>query len=728
MKKRSLCLWILSLLGLCAPAWPGDEASATRIFVKFRTRSELLTAARAAAPALVGASARLSEPRAAALSYLLARSGIVSIKAAKPDAGLEPLVAGIERLFIAEVGAEADVESTLRALAARPDVEYAEPNFEAYATGVQEDAAIRAAAMASGYSGTPNDPWYSLQWGLRDLGQAVNGVTGIAGADINAPGAWSITTGSDGIVLAFLDSGISLTAEEFSGRIVAGYDFVNNRSEPADDCGHGTGMASIAAATGNNGARMAGVDWKCSTGNNGARMAGVDWKCRIMPVKILDTNGCTTYDRLIQGLIFAADHGARVINMSLGGTANASQLKDAVNYAASRGAILVASTGNDNSGTPLYPAAYDNVIAVGATNSSDRRAAPFSNPGIAGSNYGDHVDFVAPGDFVVGLYYSDPSRVSLWSGTSVSASMVSGVVALMLGVSPNLAFDQIYAALKAGAHDQVGLASEDVQGWDKYYGWGRIEAFKSLLVAQGAIFFSHVVVGGGFNTVFTLLNTGSAPVNGTLYMTREDGRPMEAAIAAGSSVPVVSPSAAVTASSIPITVPPGGARFVTAGPVNPADPDIATGWARLETTGGLTCGVGTYQQATGNALTGIAGVLSSTLLDSATIPIDWDNSERRYTGFAIANPGDEDIYVKIVILRQDGTPERTLAIPELNPLRLKQQVARFVHQEMLDRTGFQGSMVLIGENGKRFSVVALVFNKDLYAAMPVIPSKAPGIQ
>lgn len=472
MKRILFCSLAIIAMAACALAQT-DQYNPSRIIVKFRSGTQLLKDARAAAPRIVGQSANLNEPAFAAtgLSSVLVGSGISRLHAVKPDAGLEPLAGGMERIFIADLEDSKNAESVIQNLSSRADVEYAEPDFIARAAGKLEKLDTPAAV--------PNDPLFSKQWGLQNTGQSVAGISGKSGADINAVAAWDITTGNPNLTIAILDTGIQSNATEFSGRLVAGYDYVNNKTSTDDDNGHGTGVASIAAAA----------------GGNGTLMAGVDWKCKVMPVKVLDNQGSGTYTNIIPGITFAADHGAKIINLSLGGTSSSQALQDAVDYAYGKAAILVASMGNENVGTPLYPAACKNVIAVGATNSSDQRAVPFSCSGPAGSNYGDAIAFIAPGDLLLGLDPTSPSLYGYFCGTSASAPMVSGTISLILNVDSTLTYNQIYEILKSGARDQVGLPSEDTPGWDKYYGWGRIDAYRSL-VAAGAF----VLQSGGAGT------------------------------------------------------------------------------------------------------------------------------------------------------------------------------------------------------------------------------------
>jgi len=237
--------------------------------------------------------------------------------------------------------------------------------------------------------------------------------------------------------------------------------------------------------------------------------------------------------------------------------------------------------------------------------------------------------------------------------------------------------------------------------------------------------FAHVAIGGGFSTVFTLLNTGNDTLVGNLVLTRSDGIPLVAALEFSS------PAGAVSASTAEVVIPPGGVRIVEArAQVNQDAP--TAGWARVESTGGALGGVATFQLESESRLISIAGVLSAEQTHVATIPAIDDIREGRYTGYAAANHGSSNIFVRIVMVNADGTIRQTLRPPMLNPLEPGRQIARFLFQDVNDpEFKFQGSMILIADDDRDFSVVALVQSEGaagpLYTAIPVIPSKTPGI-
>ncbi|WP_075064115.1 S8 family serine peptidase [Ornatilinea apprima] len=264
-----------------------------------------------------------------------------------------------------------------------------------------------------------------------------------APAHVNAPAAWDVTTGSRDVVLAILDSGIDLSHPEFAGRLLPGYDFVDNDTTPQDGDGHGTHVTGIAAATGNN--------------NQG--IAGIDWQSRILPVRILNNFGSGTTVNFAKGILYAIDHQADVINLSLGTSVNSSLLEYSTYYAYQKGISLIASSGNFN-GPVSYPAAYPWVLAVGATNDLDQRWSS--------SNYGPQLDLVAPG---VGIYSTGLAGSYYYeTGTSMAAPLAAGTAALLAGRDGFTTPDRIYAALTQSASQYP--ARDDFLG----YGLLRVDA------------------------------------------------------------------------------------------------------------------------------------------------------------------------------------------------------------------------------------------------------------
>lgn len=284
---------------------------------------------------------------------------------------------------------------------------------------------------------TPNDPFYSYD--ATPFGR------------INAPSGWDISTGSSAVRLAVLDTGIDFTHPEFAGRTVTGYDFVNNDTDPSDDHGHGTLAAGIAAAT----------------GNNGVGVAGVDWRSVIMPVKVLDASGSGFTSVIAKGITYAADNGARVLSMSFGGGAS-STMQAAIDYAAGKDCVLVAAAGNDGAQIDRYPASYPNVISVGALQGDT--IASFSN-------WGSALDVVAPG---VAIYAPQKGGgYTYFSGTSAATPFVAGLASLVLSVA-NQSAVVVSNEITSTATD-LGAG-----GWDAYYGWGRINIDAALKAAGGS--------------------------------------------------------------------------------------------------------------------------------------------------------------------------------------------------------------------------------------------------
>ncbi|GLR15671.1 thermitase [Portibacter lacus] len=317
----------------------------------------------------------------------------------------------------------------------------------------------------------PNDAEFSKQWGLHNDGSFPLGNGTKEGADIEMKKAWEISKGNEKTIIAILDSGLKLDHPEISNRLWSnekgfhGKDFANNDDIPADDLGHGTNVTSIIAANANN--------------NNG--FAGVNWNSKIMVLKILNENNQGYYSWWAEAIYYAANNGANVLNMSVGGSSYSAVMEDAINYATNKGVIIVACMMNENSSVPYYPAAYDNTIAVGSTDPDDKRSNSFPWNTTKGSSYGDHIDVSAPGNYIYGISYNSNSNYgTYWSGTSQATPHVVGVVSLLLDVDPDLTLESIRSILTNSAEDQVGRSNEDLAGWDPYHGHGRINAYSAL--------------------------------------------------------------------------------------------------------------------------------------------------------------------------------------------------------------------------------------------------------
>jgi hypothetical protein len=227
--------------------------------------------------------------------------------------------------------------------------------------------------------------------------------------------------------------------------------------------------------------------------------------------------------------------------------------------------------------------------------------------------------------------------------------------------------------------------------------------------------FPQVAIGGGYTTVFNLLNTGSTAVAGNLVLAQGDGTPM--IVTFGS----------VQSASTSVSIPPGGAQQIIAGPLNATEPTRA-GWGRVESSGGTPGGVGTFQFVQGGVLKTIVGVLSSPPANSSTIPINDNAPQGHSTGYAFANPGVVDVNIKIVLVDSSGTITQTVLLPQLNPLKAGGYYSAILNGDLNNPIfQFDGSIVAIADGTNTFSVMALVLDNGQLTAIPVIAGKAPGV-
>lgn len=327
----------------------------------------------------------------------------------------------------------------------------------------------------------PNDVLFFQQWYLDN-----NGVNGEVDADVDLPEAWALEKGSEDVLLVIMDSGVEFGHPEFNGREYTnpietnnfsdsdgngyiddtnGWDFVDNDNDPNDERGHGTAVAGIAAAN----------------GDDARGYAGVDWNCKIMSLRVLNGNGSGSYSWLAEALYYAANIGADVVNMSLGGLGESSILSDAAAYAASQNCLLIAASGNHGTNEPMYPASLPTVMSVGAIDWNNDRCDPYSISGTGGSGFGPFIELVAPGDRIPILNhenYNDYTDVQ--SGTSFAAPIVSGIACLIKARFPKADATMIRNLLHATAEDELGRSFEDVPGRDDHHGYGRVNAFEAL--------------------------------------------------------------------------------------------------------------------------------------------------------------------------------------------------------------------------------------------------------
>lgn len=329
------------------------------------------------------------------------------------------------RVEVARIDSELR-QRLLQRLRYDPRIEYVEPNYKAQALLV------------------PNDPLLSNQWGLFT----------IKAAD-NAQSAWNLSQGSSSVEIAILDTGIDEAHPDLRDKISRSQNFTNSPTVQ-DVFGHGTHVAGIAAAA----------------TNNGQGIAGVAYQVKLANLKVLDDNGSGYYSWIASGLIWAADQRIPVVNMSLGGSSSSLLLSDAVTYATNKGTLLVGAAGNSGKNTYTYPAAFDQVIAVAATDKNDNKASF--------SNYGTWVDIAAPGVAIYSTLPTYPNKVSslrsygYLNGTSMATPFVAGTAALLFG-SGNTSSE---------VRNYLEDYADRINGTGIYFLHGRVNSYRSLQALQ----------------------------------------------------------------------------------------------------------------------------------------------------------------------------------------------------------------------------------------------------
>lgn len=330
----------------------------------------------------------------------------------------------------------------MKYFAEHPDSMYAEPNYILLPNRV------------------PNDSFYRrYQWNLPL---------------IRMEQSWDISEGSPDVIIAIVDTGIDLHHPEFQGKLVGGYNVIEDNNNPNDDNGHGTHVSGIIAAR----------------TNNHEGIAGISWRSRLMPVKAIGADGSGTAFDIAQGIRWATDHGARVINLSVGNYTPSAALQEACTYAYNHNVVLVAATGNDATDQPGYPAAYKEVLGVSAVDHL-KRFAEFSN-------FGNYVDVVAPGVDIPSTYiYGDYAALS---GTSMACPHVTALASLILSVNPSLTSQEVMQLIRETAAD-LGRP-----GRDYYFGYGIIDVDSALQHAKPHIAAPLAPSGDGFTGIGGLLN------------------------------------------------------------------------------------------------------------------------------------------------------------------------------------------------------------------------------
>jgi len=424
----------------------------------------------------------------------------------------------------------ADLEKALERYRNSPAVEYAGPNH-----------VLRIAAQR-----WPNDPillygWDYLdlgfiilyQWGLYNDGSGSGfGPGGLPRADIKAPEAWAVETGRPDVVIAVLDTGIDYTHPDLAGKVWTnpreipangidddangfvddwrGWDFANSDNDPWDDheesgmaVRHGTFVSAIAAA---------------ST-NDGVGMAGVSWGSPVMALKVMDSSGYGLEDDAAAAVVYAADNGAKIINMSLTGE-DVPALRAAIQYARQKGCLVIAASGNSGTSADTYPASYPEVLSVGATNEYDQRCTA-ADWGQGGSNYGSYLDVMAPGNNILSATsMMEPQGYFVLPGTSAAAPFVAGVAALVWSRYPDWTAQQVFNQIVRTC-DDLGTA-----GWDMFTGWGRVNAYRALTEtpqdAGGIAAVKEMLSGTSVALRGVVLSTSSGEIPGRLYVQEPD--------------------------------------------------------------------------------------------------------------------------------------------------------------------------------------------------------------
>jgi thermitase len=450
MSLQSWCAWLLAAAMVLGFGAPGSARAATEPEV---VPGQVLVGFRAPA-----AFEKVSEEAAREVGQLVRRQRRLGAARVRLRAGLS-LRAAMERL------------------ARRSDVAYVEPVY------------VRRAAAV------PNDTAYAFQWALPK---------------IQADLAWDRWEPKSQITIAILDTGVDLTHPDLAGVLVrnaqgtvVNFNALTNSTVPGaanDDNGHGTHCAGIAAARINNVLGIAGVvGWNPS-------IPASDSYVSILPVKVLDHNAYGNDADVAEGILWAVDQGARVINLSLGGEAASTTLANATDYARERGCVVVAAAGNDGVSKRFYPAANTGVISVGATDSSDVLAAF--------SNWGSWVKVAAPGSLIYSTYPG--GTYATISGTSMAAPHVAGEAAAIFSQNPGLTSTQVEEIILTSVDPYVRYNGRQLGS-----GAGRINVYQALIAAGGgavsveALALAPSTVVGGTTAIATVTLTGAAPPGGT---------------------------------------------------------------------------------------------------------------------------------------------------------------------------------------------------------------------
>ncbi len=421
-----LCLSVAGLVGF--HLWRGADPSPRLAGGRSESR-ERTSQQRAAATTLAAGPTLPVEQRATQQLLLTMRDEQLDLQALAEELGVAPenlfRPSGTQVVIVTVTDNERreQIRTRVQALPAVASVEDDEPLF---------------------ITATPNDPEYP--------GQAA------ALEQVRAPEAWDYVQGKSTATIAIIDTGVDGTHSDLSSKVLAGKNTITDASLSAgadsDDNGHGTNVAGVAAAA----------------GNNGVGVAGVDWRAQVVPIKAFDSSGSATTSDVIEAISYAVDAGAHVISMSFGRSTESAALTAAIDSAWSRGLVLVSASGNDATSSVSFPAANEHVIAVGSVASSDTRSSF--------SNYGGGLDLMAPGESIYTT--KDGGGYKTISGTSLATPFVAGAVTVAKDFHSS-AGNQEIVDLLLGTGRQVG-GTRNGQRTDEY-GWGILDLHAAITSA-----------------------------------------------------------------------------------------------------------------------------------------------------------------------------------------------------------------------------------------------------
>ncbi len=336
------------------------------------------------------------------------------------------------------------LEEAIFALSRNPDVEYAEPDYKLTVQTI------------------PDDPYFKYQYALLNYRQEIGepgSPRGNMRADMKAIEGWEETKGNSGVTIAVIDTGVDFSHPDLKDNILpGGRDFVFGDLDPSDDHGHGTYVCGIIAADTNNREGVAGITWHCS----------------ILPIKGISAEGEGYTSWVIEAIVWAANRGVDIINLSVGASEISQALEEAIHYAWQRDILLVSCAGNHNHQV-AYPAAYEEVMAVAGTDYLDHRSGF--------SNFGPQIEVAAPASRIYVCFPTWEVKpgsppYGFITGTSLSCAYISGFAGLVKSAKPWLTAEEIRDIIRFSADD---VNAADHPGWDPYLGYGRANLEKALV-------------------------------------------------------------------------------------------------------------------------------------------------------------------------------------------------------------------------------------------------------